>query len=34
MHSRELKAGETDERVFAVAGWRDTPYFTGPSAPH
>lgn len=31
MHSRELKkAGETDERVFAVAAWRDTPYFTGP----
>jgi AhpD family alkylhydroperoxidase len=29
MHSRELKkAGETDERVFAVAAWRDAPYFT------
>jgi AhpD family alkylhydroperoxidase len=29
MHARELKkAGETDERVFAVAAWRDTPYFT------
>lgn len=23
------KAGETDERLFAVAAWRDTPYFTG-----
>ena len=22
------KAGETDERLFAVAAWRDTPYFT------
>lgn len=21
------KAGETDERLFAVAGWRDAPYF-------
>jgi AhpD family alkylhydroperoxidase len=29
MHSRELKkAGESDERLFAVAAWRDTPYFT------
>jgi AhpD family alkylhydroperoxidase len=29
MHSRELKkAGETDERLFAVAAWRDAPYFT------
>ena len=29
MHARDLKkAGETDERVFAVAAWRDTPYFT------
>jgi len=29
MHSRELKkAGETDERIFAVAAWRDTPFFT------
>jgi alkylhydroperoxidase family enzyme len=26
---RELKkAGETDERLFAVAVWRDAPYFT------
>lgn len=25
-HAR--KAGETDERLFAVAAWRDTPYFT------
>ena len=23
------KAGETDERLFSVAAWRDTPYFTG-----
>jgi AhpD family alkylhydroperoxidase len=22
------KLGETDERLFAVAAWRDTPYFT------
>jgi AhpD family alkylhydroperoxidase len=22
------RAGETDERLFAVAAWRDTPYFT------
>lgn len=29
MHSRLLKrAGETDKRLFAVAAWRDTPYFT------
>jgi AhpD family alkylhydroperoxidase len=29
MHSRDLKtAGETDERVFAVAAWREAPYFT------
>jgi AhpD family alkylhydroperoxidase len=29
MHSRQLrKAGESDERLFAVAAWRDTPYFT------
>src|ERR671916_1652821 len=29
MHARELKqAGEPDERLFAVAAWRETPYFT------
>jgi AhpD family alkylhydroperoxidase len=29
MHARELKKmGEPDERVFAVAAWRETPYFT------
>ena len=29
MHSRELKqAGEPDERIFAVAAWREAPYFT------
>jgi AhpD family alkylhydroperoxidase len=29
MHSRELKmAGESDERIFTVAAWRETPYFT------
>jgi len=29
LHSRGLrKAGETDERLFAVAAWRDAPYFT------
>lgn len=28
MHARELKkAGEKDERIIAVAAWRDTPYF-------
>jgi AhpD family alkylhydroperoxidase len=28
MHSGEMKkAGEPDERVFAVAAWRDSPYF-------
>ena len=34
MHAQELKkAGESDERIFAVAAWRDTPYFTEASAP-
>ena len=29
MHWREArKAGETDERMFTVAAWRETPYFT------
>lgn len=29
MHSLELKqAGESDERIFAVAAWRETPFFT------
>jgi AhpD family alkylhydroperoxidase len=29
MHARDLKrAGETDERLYAVAAWRDAPYFT------
>jgi len=29
MHARQMKqAGETDERLFAVAAWRDTPYFS------
>ena len=29
MHSRDLrKMGETDDRLFAVAAWRDAPYFT------
>src|SRR5262249_36964298 len=29
MHARELKkAGETDERLFALAAWREAPYFT------
>src|SRR5207245_10839827 len=28
-HPRILKkAGETDERLFALAAWRDAPYFT------
>ena len=31
MHSREArKAGETEERLFAVAAWREAPYFTDP----
>lgn len=30
MHSRLAKrAGETDERLHAVAAWRDAPYFDG-----
>ncbi|HEX5438835.1 MAG TPA: carboxymuconolactone decarboxylase family protein [Gemmatimonadaceae bacterium] len=29
MHSRSLlNEGETNERLFAVAAWRDAPYFT------
>src|SRR6059058_5200191 len=29
MHARDLKkAGETDERLFAVAAWRHAPYFS------
>jgi AhpD family alkylhydroperoxidase len=29
MHARDLKKlGETDERLFAVAAWRESPYFT------
>ncbi|MBB4651603.1 AhpD family alkylhydroperoxidase [Aminobacter niigataensis] len=29
MHSLELrKAGQKDERIFAVAAWRDTPWFS------
>jgi len=29
MHARELKrAGETDQRLFAVSAWRDAPYFS------
>jgi AhpD family alkylhydroperoxidase len=29
MHAKELKkAGQTDERIFALAAWRDTPYFS------
>jgi AhpD family alkylhydroperoxidase len=29
MHARELKeAGEPEERIFAVAAWREAPYFT------
>lgn len=28
MHSRELKqAGQSDQRIYAVAAWRDTPFF-------
>ncbi|EME51019.1 carboxymuconolactone decarboxylase family protein [Amycolatopsis decaplanina] len=29
MHTKELReAGEPDERIFTVAAWRDTAYFT------
>jgi AhpD family alkylhydroperoxidase len=29
MHARYMKqAGETDERLFTVAAWRDAPYFS------
>jgi AhpD family alkylhydroperoxidase len=29
MHSRELKAaGESDARIFTLATWRETPYFS------
>ncbi len=29
LHANDLKkAGETDERLFAVAAWREAPYFT------
>src|SRR5438132_10840395 len=29
MHARQVRqSGETDERLFAVAAWRDAPYFT------
>jgi AhpD family alkylhydroperoxidase len=29
MHARDLKrAGESDERLFALAAWRDAPYFS------
>jgi len=29
MHARDLKkAGEKDERLYAVAAWREAPYFT------
>ena len=29
MHARELKqAGETDQRIFGVSAWHDSPFFT------
>jgi AhpD family alkylhydroperoxidase len=29
MHSKDLKrGGDTDERIFTVAAWRDAPWFT------
>jgi AhpD family alkylhydroperoxidase len=29
MHARDLKkAGESDERIWAVAAWREAPYYT------
>lgn len=31
MHAKLMKrAGETDERLFSVAAWREAPYFTEP----
>jgi len=31
MHAREMReAGEDDSRIFAVAAWRETPYYTEP----
>ena len=31
MHAKMMKKfGDTEERTFAVAAWRDTPYFTDP----
>jgi AhpD family alkylhydroperoxidase len=31
MHAKGArKAGESEERLFAVAAWRDTPYFSDP----
>ena len=31
MHAKAArKSGETEERVFAVAAWRETPYFSEP----
>jgi AhpD family alkylhydroperoxidase len=31
MHARDLKKiGETDERIFGVAAWHDSPFFTDP----
>ena len=30
MHARDLrKNGESDERIFGVAAWRESPYFSG-----
>jgi AhpD family alkylhydroperoxidase len=30
LHSTQLrKEGETDERLFTIAAWRDAPYFSG-----
>ncbi|GAA3058015.1 carboxymuconolactone decarboxylase family protein [Actinokineospora globicatena] len=31
MHARDMrKAGESDERLFTVAAWREAPFFTEP----
>jgi AhpD family alkylhydroperoxidase len=31
LHSRDMKkAGETDDRIFAVAAWRESPHFSDP----
>jgi len=34
MHTRDARAiGETEQRIYGLAAWRETPYFTSPSTP-